>query len=277
MDWRRVKTILIIALILINILLAYIIFENNKTNKSTAIDRSLIVELFDQKNIKIEEDLFDFNHNLSNISLKLQSYNISDYENKFINQSLFEENENVRHEVKIEAGKALTFRTYGGMLDPVSLSDDKILENAYELIDALGFSQEDLYLKSIGRTHQKSILIFGQKIKGYILRDSEMIIKYNNDNLLEFYRLWYDVVDVQAQDFVFYEPEYALFEFLIQLDERIPNRKQALEVVDFDLVYQLSPDEVPNIENSVLEGEARIYYRVLTSDQEIFLIQGVID
>lgn len=277
MDWRRVKTILIMALIVINILLAYIIFENNKIEKSTAIDRSLIIELFDQRNIMIEEDLLELNPNLSNISLKLQTYSISDYENKFINNSLFEENENVRHDVQIEGGKALSFKTYGGMLDPVNLSNDVILENAYELIKSLGFSQEDLYLKSMGRTHEKSIITFGQKINGYILRDSEMIIKYNNDNLLEFYRLWYDVVDVQAQDFIFYEPEYALFEFLTQVDERIPNRKQTLEVIDFDLVYQLSPDEVPNIENSVLEGEARIYYRVLTSDQEVFLIQGVID
>lgn len=277
MDWRRVKTILIMALIVINILLAYIIFENNKIEKSTAIDRSLIIELFDQRNIGIDENLLDLNPNLSNISLKLQTYNISDYEKIFIKNSLFEENENVRHEVKIEGGKALSFKTYGGMLDPVNLSDDVILENAYELIKSLGFHQEDLYLKSMGRTHEKSIITFGQKINGYILRDSEMIIKYNNDNLLEFYRLWYDVVDIQAQDFIFYEPEYALFEFLTQVEERRPNRKQALDLVDFDLVYQLSPDEVPNIENSVLEGEARIYYRVLTSDQELYLIQGVID
>ena len=277
MDWRRVKTILIMALIVINILLAYIIFENNKIEKSTAIDRSLIIELFDQRNIGIDENLLDLNPNLSNISLKLQTYNISDYEKIFIKNSLFEENENVRHEVKIEGGKALSFKTYGGMLDPVNLSDDVILENAYELIKSLGFHQEDLYLKSMGRTHEKSIITFGQKINGYILRDSEMIVKYNNDNLLEFYRLWYDVVDIQAQDFIFYEPEYALFEFLTQVEERRPNRKQALDLVDFDLVYQLSPDEVPNIENSVLEGEARIYYRVLTSDQELYLIQGVID
>lgn len=45
MDWRRVKTILIIALIVINLLLAYIIFENKQTENSTVIDRSLIIEL----------------------------------------------------------------------------------------------------------------------------------------------------------------------------------------------------------------------------------------
>lgn len=141
----------------------------------------------------------------------------------------------------------------------------------------MGFSKEDVYLKSVGRTHEKSIVTFGQRVNGFVLRDSEMIIKYNNDNLLEFYRLWYDVIDEQAQGFIFYEPEYALYEFLIQLNANSPDRKRPLEIETFDMVYQLSPDDVPDIENSVLEGEARIYYRVLTSDQEVFLIQGVID
>jgi regulatory protein YycI of two-component signal transduction system YycFG len=277
MDWRRVKTILIIALIFINSLLAFIIFENRKKDTSDVIERNLILDLLEKRNIEINDDLFNINRSLSNISLKLQTYNTTTYEKTLKQASLFEQNENVRHELKIEQGKALSFKTYGGMLNPVSLSEEAILENAYKLIRALGFSEDEVYLKSMGRTHEKTIVTFGQKINDFVLRDSEMIIKYNNDNLLEFYRLWYDVLDEETDEFIFYEPEYALYEFLIQLDTRFPNRKRSLKITDFDLVYQLSPDEVPDIENSVLEGEARIYYRVLTSDQEVFLIQGVED
>lgn len=57
--------------------------------------------------------------------MKLENYDVGAYEEIFRNQSLFEADENVRHEVKVDQGKALTFRTYGGMLDPVALAEEK--------------------------------------------------------------------------------------------------------------------------------------------------------
>jgi len=277
MNWQRIKTILIVALVGINMLLGYFLYERSHKKKVEFIDSALVVDLLENRKIQVPPKLFEVNQPRSNISLKIQSYDVSKYKALFEKASLFEEIENVRLETLFEQNKAIHFKTYGGMLDPVTLSEDDILKTGNEMIEALGFYSEEVFLKSIGRTHEKTILTFGQKIDGFVLRDSEMILKYNNNNLLEFYRLWYDVVESTDVSTDFYEPEYAIYEFVGELYERFPNRQRSVTVETFDMVYQLSPDDVPDIDNSALEGEASISYRVVTSDGIVYLIQAVVD
>lgn len=277
MNWSRVKTILIIALLGVNLMLAVFILERQDKAESPTIDRALILELLDKRLIDVGDDLFDIKQNMTNISLDIQRYDLQKAEETFKSFSAFESKVNVRLETNIEQNKALTFKTYGGMLNPVVVSDDDLKDQAYALIKALGYDLEDTYIKSIGATHEKSILTLGQKINGHVLRDSEMIIKYNNDNLLEFYRLWYDVSESYDGENTFYQPEYVLYQFMGDLYERFPKRQRPIAIETFDMVYQLSPDQVPDIENSALQGEASISYRIVTSDQVVYLIQAIDD
>jgi hypothetical protein len=105
-----------------------------------------------------------------------------------------------------------------------------------------------------------------------------MILKYNNDTLLEFQRVWYDVVSLTHVEKDFYLPEYALYNIMGQIYDRLPDRQRSITVNDLSLVYQLRPvGSENNLEELVIEGEARIYYQITTSDGEKYLSNALIE
>jgi len=274
MNWRRVKTILIIALLGVNLVLAFILLEQRKVDQIEVIDRSLIMDLLDQRQIEMSEDLFDVKHNLSNLKLKIQTYDTEAFIP--ILKDTYK-GYRMRTETSIEQNKALYYMVYGFRYEPSTISEAEAVENGRNLLKRLGYDESTYYLEGVHQEGQAMILTYGQQIDGFVLRDSKMILTFNNDNLLEFYRLWYDVVESNVSENTYYEPEYIIYKFIGQVYDRLPDRQETIEVENLDLVYQLSPDQVIDINNSALEGEARITYRVRTSDGQVYLFQAIID
>ena len=277
MDWKRIKTILVFALIAINLILGYVLYEENKIENNTlAISREHIVDLIVQKNIVIPDNIFDVKFEISNLKVKLSNYDLDNMSAVF-SQYLTDDITNPKTEI---VGKKLTYTTKYEVLKPTVLEDDEIIEMAYKLITDLGFSKEDIFLlPTIGRTGKKTILYFGQIVNGSVIVDSEMMISFNNENLIEFRRLWYDIVSISETDKTFYSPEYALYRFLGQEYDRYPNRRRDVIVQSLNLVYKLTSDMEGNISrNPVVEGEASIYWEIKTSNDTVsYLVDAIKD
>lgn len=277
MDWKRIKTILIIALIGINVILAYTIFEDQKSVDEEWLSRDLVVKLLETKQVTLDPVLLDQKTDIANVSLQLQTYDLEQSKETFEAASHFKDS-SIELTTSLNGGKELSFETAFDRFDQPNLSDDDTLVLAYKLIEDLNISLEDIYLLDVGRTNKKTIITFGQKIGDYYLTDSYMVLKYNNQNLLEFKRVWYDVTDTIDVEKEFYKPEYALYEFVGALYERLPNRQRALTIEDIRLVYQIKPLTVEDeLFDLVVKGEARIYWQITTSDKEAYLINAIIE
>jgi hypothetical protein len=229
------------------------------------------------KGVYIDESLFDVSNSIPNASLTIQTYDLEKAKEVFMKSSVYR-NSSISLTTSLNLGKELSFYTDFDRFDSPTMNDETTKKLAYELIEDLDLSLDDLYLKEIGRTGKKTILIFGQKIGEYVIDDSYMILKYNNDTLLEFQRVWYDVVSLTHVEKDFYLPEYALYNIMGQIYDRLPDRQRSITVNDLSLVYQLRPvGSENNLEELVIEGEARIYYQITTSDGEKYLSNALIE
>lgn len=279
MDWKRVKTILIIALLFVNALLLYTILEDKEADRYAPINRQLIIELLEEHNITVDEEILDLDMDISNVTLKLQSYDLQSALNVFEEYSDYGTLKILSPSAYILQSKQLTFTTYAEdeSLPINELSDEMAIEKGKDLISQLGFQLDDIYVKKIGHTGKKTILTFGQIIDGHSLDDSYTVIKYNNEHLLEFSRVWYDAVETSEVKKEFYSPEYALYKFVGEVYDKQPNRERALEIETMNLVYRLSANDVESLDDLVLEGEAFIKWEITTKDNKSYLINALID
>lgn len=280
MDWKRVKTILIIALLFVNGLLAYTLYQDRKVEETGFLDRDLVIELLAEHDVYVEEGLFDAEVIAPNISLILQSYDLNTIQDTFDEVAVYEDKDISANTTFIVQNKELNYTTSVNdvNLSTHTLSEDVVIENAKSLVETLGFSKDDLYIKDIGHTGKKMIINFGQTINGHALIDAYTTVKYNNNQLLEFTRVWYDVIETYEIETADFSTEYALYRFVGQISHKQPNRKKSLTIEDIQLVYKLSLEEtIEGLDGFALEGDATIYWEITTSDQKSYLEEAMID
>ncbi len=273
MDWKRIKSILIVALIAINALLGWTLYNERKIVELDQIDQDLIVDLLADKYVTIDKSIIDVNQDIENINLNSQVYDEEFVTSVFDNHNDYSDNRIVAQPIEFpQKGEVFYQASESVFLESTVLSDDEVINQAYKLLDELNISKEDVYLKDIGYTGTKIILEFGQKYNDRVIRDSYLTVIYNNSNLLSFRRVWYDVEGTGTREETFNSPEYALYDFVRIIYNKNPNRERALEIVDIQLVYQLNTDEEGT---AVLEGEANIFYEITTSDGETYLVNAI--
>jgi len=273
MDWKRIKSILIVALIAINALLGWTLYNERKIVELDQIDQDLIVDLLADKYVTIDKSIIDVNQDIENINLNSQVYDEEFVTSVFDNHNDYSDNRIVAQPIEFpQKGEIFYQASESVFLESTVLSDDEIINQAYMLLDELKISKEDVYLRDIGYTGTKVILEFGQKYNDRVIRDSFLTVIYNNKNLLSFRRVWYDVEGTGTREKTFNSPEYALYDFVRIIYNKNPNRERTLEIVDIQLVYQLNTDEEGT---AVVEGEANIFYEITTSDGETYLVNAI--
>lgn len=275
MDWKRIKSILILALIGINALLAWTLYTERKDTSLDTIDQGQIIDLLEDKNVTVDPALLTNDAVIPNISLMIQTYDADFVESVFNNHNDYEDKDIVPTLTNTTQNNEMIYETDYKVLKSTFLSDEAVTQQAYALIEELNISLDDIYIRKIGHTGKKTIIEFGQVYNDFVIRDAYMIVKYNNENLLSFKRAWYDVVDVKENSNELISQEYALYEFIGQLYDRFPNRERPLIIESIQLVYQLSVD-TGTIDNYELaaQGDPNIYWEIITSDEESYLIEA---
>jgi len=275
MDWKRIKSILIMALIVINGLLGWTLYQEKRDPKSDTIDRTQMIALLEDKRVTIDPELLETNTGIDNVTLAIQTYDEDFVKSVFDKHDDYDDKDIYSTLTNTTQNNEMIYETDYKVLTPTYLSDEVVLEQAYALIEELNISIDDVYVKKIGHTGKKTIIEFGQKHNDFVIRDAYMIIKYNNENLLSFKRAWYDVVDTNITQNIFLSQEYALYEFIGKLYNRFPNRERPLEIESFQLVYQLRIETGTLDYNELAEkGDPSIYWEVATSDGETYLIEA---
>lgn len=272
MDWKRIKTILILALIAINILLGYSIFKKNElVGEIEKVDRSTMLSFLNEKKINVEESLLEKKIDISEVEVKISSYDINHINNSLKGYHINGANDYTLDVIKNELiyDSQISHSDY----KQYKLSNKQSIQNAKALLQNLGFDLSDIYIKEVGTTGRVVIIKIGQMIDGKIFTDSEMVIKFNNNILLSFNRIWYDVLEVKDSNKVILSPEYVLYEFVGKEFDRKPNRKNEIEIINMELVYTLNPDKL----GYIVEGETSIYWQITTSNdkEESYIINAI--
>ncbi len=257
MNWNKIKTVLILLLIVINILLIYTLYFNKDVEKDTRIDGELVNKILLKNKIKLNANK-EIKNDVKRIYLKLEEYDKERV--KKVLEGFDVDSRIIDYSVERE-------------LEEIKLDNNSIVDNCYRLLNELNMKTDDIYIKSIGNSGNKTIVEFGQVYLDNIIKDSEMVFKYNNNNLLSFKRVWYNIDRSVNLDKDIYSSDYALYKVIGDIYKNNPNREREISIDNIRLIYLLDNNFYKD--KYIIEGEASIYYEILTSDNKFYLINAV--
>ncbi len=192
MDWKRIKSILIYILIVVNIILIYRLYSE-KINKKIIISNEDIINELNKRDIFINEEVMNTKDDISQIKISKISYD----EGNFISfykriDEYFESKCDINIDGDIEVKKLFNLedKVYDGDEKPF----DRALLEIENFIEFIGFSN-DYKLNKHYKSLDEYIFEFKQEHNGFLIDDSSMILSVNilNNEIRYFYRRWFNV------------------------------------------------------------------------------------
>ncbi len=267
MEWSRVKSILIVALLLTNVvIILFIAYDGASENKMTITEqRDLIDKILSNANVenRIAKNIPIIDM-MPQLTIAYQTYDMStlarevlgDYS---VNNGFYQAvdykmtfNDNTLYIVSVNADKEKM----------TNLKQAK--EVATSFIKRYFGESDDFELLDYNETKNEVSLQYGQKYQDYHIYDTAMRVVVKGDKVALFERKWM-TVQVAAKD---KQPVkaccQALFSAIDRFSERAPTTIEAV-----DLGYRL---EKTLLGENVKSGDALPYYRfMLKDDQQLFV------
>lgn len=280
MDWPRIKTILIIVLLVTNILLGVMIVNEQSTfqrEQSEKIDN--IRALYEQKGITISPMSLKFPDKIESLNVEYDTYGESelstilgeDYEydgTQYLN----------RDETVLLTGTTLEY--FVNVYKPKNDLFDMKIKTPFALLS----SEEDIksicdrFLKSLNveqnyvfehfKTEgQLTYVCVKQIYKDYFLDDSSMIFVLKGKEIVGFKRKWLNILDNNTQS------KYDIISIDRALYKLMMNFKKEDVISEIAIGYKLNDSSL--LVSDLISGEALPYYKIKLETGENYYVQAV--
>ncbi len=282
MNWGRTKTILIIALILTNGILAYILYGDAVTADDAAKlaenQLSDVILLLESENIFIDTEVSAKQQILEDIRLTYQNYE----EDSVIRLLLGEKYTYIEEgrylsgdaEVEILGKQELVYRKHNPVLGYVETDLEKAEELAFEFLEEVGlFSTSVVHWDTKRQDDGSALVAFRQEENGHFVENAYMNVTVRGEELTQMNRKWFGSLKILDSDKTVESPSKALFRLLREIDSR-DQIERPVHIVSMDLGYRL----VSNILTiNFQEGEPSPFWRFRTDDGEVIYIEAQVD
>jgi len=265
MDWKKTKTILILALALMNIFLIVIFLNNNNNYQHNLSDE--LMKVLETKGILFEKKDYEFPNNLKRIYVDYNEYNKESVARRFLGNSYMKSNEvylNKDYYFDITEDNTLTFTKRGVSLGENKTTIDNSILIANEFIESVGFLNDSVKLVGSKFVNDNIVLSYRKVVDDRFIEKSYMTIEIFNDQIVNFERKWlsHNIVDTGKNNIISFEN--ALYKFESKL-----KGKTDIVVKNVELGYVLENDIfIQNIQS----GEAFPYYKFyLDNGDEIYI------
>lgn len=203
MDWSKAKTIIIIAFIITNILLLYMIVGQkpikDPTLTDTFIDKSK--KLLDESDIGLDVDIPRVVPKLNTITVNYEDLSLDSVNKKFLDKRASVKLEDGRtileydREKIILENRSLKYFNQGEEGLYRNLDKDKVLKISRDFLLKRGYSIEDLDRGRVFEEDGVYSLLYSKKYKDVFVEDSYTLFKIDSRGVREFERLWLNVQD----------------------------------------------------------------------------------
>ena len=278
MDWSRIKTILIIVLLVTNVLLGVtyvqskIAFEQSQRDQ---LDR--VVTLLNQNGIQIETDQMSFPKSLESVEVAFETYTENDVK-VFLGEN-FEQNGDLYTKgvasVQIdEMGLIFKLREIPQTILDMGLPFDAV-DDTGALLDLVSSVQEKYGFESdyeIERSYQREgyqIVDAKQVYEGAILDDSDMVLVFYKNNLVYFERSWLTINnDISPNKYDIISLDRALY-------MTMPKLSSGDEITEIGISYKLNDSS--SVVSNLISGEALPFYSIKVSDGNTYYVRAIVE
>ena len=258
MDWSKAKSILIVALIVTNSLLGYVLFvdQNNvdATIQSEFIEETVI--LLNNKNIKLETEIPTINPNLFGLTVEYEILDIATLnDNFFQGKGIVETKGEGLLEISYE-DQLLTiinkkFIIYESKSEEIkfdSISEQQAIEMAKEFIKDNGFIITDIELSFIKEVDGVYNIEFTKVVDGNFMEATFTNVQLDNRGIRKLERIWLNMNNIGANPiYISSAPKSILA--LLSMEE-----VYGKTIKEISLCYYFDPEKHEYIENP---GEAQ--------------------
>ncbi len=280
MDWSKAKTILLIALVIVNMLLGSIYLLEKKEEKSHEFSEDELINKLSQKDIKLSVDIPNGENELKGIVVEYEFYDANDINDRFfdengsikyINDDLFEVSRQ-RETVTVINGKLLIYeeektedetekKVYTTMKE-LSNPLEKANEIAMQFMKDRGFSTDDMKLTFSNLTEDGYYLAYSNIHDGNYIESSFTTFEIKDDIVFRMERTWLDIKEIEDVVLKTIPAKKALLELLMK--EEVYGK----EITDISICYYFDPEKQDYFSKykEIIEGRTVPAWRIQFSD-----------
>lgn len=283
MDWPKIKNILIVLLIATNLMLGFIIIEDQALyRQENASNLQDILELYDENEIALMWDKFDFPDVVASIQLDFEripetmvgqllgpgfmydgeKYSLDD-EVVYLDEMEILWSKQT-HFSRVLNDDEQNLRWFEIISDPEHLNETFEIINTFKIANNLDYDFDKTEVKGLGNY---KIVTMRHMRNDLIIEESKVVYWIYDGEVVGFKLSW--PVNIGATDVTNYDiisVDRALYSVMV-------NFKAGDSIEDITIVYKLN-DQSFQV-NDLISGEALPYYRFMTDQGKIYYIQAV--
>lgn len=277
MDWSKIKTVLIVTFVIINLILGYSLYGTSKRfEKEVPVEKEVfdkVVALLADKNISVDLEMTSYKPFVPLLTVDYETYILEDEAEKFLGTS-YETLDDVailgEHAVKIDKDTALKY-FYTMALDS---QNDASFESAQKVAEKFlskydyDFPQEAW---RIDRQGEFIAVTYKQFHGDYYLDETYMTLEIYDDQVVRFSRKWFQSVLEKNIEKNVLPPSEALFKVIERAYNESITYGATLIIEKMELGYRLN-DNI--LLSSAKSGDASPYWRITFSDGRIIYIEA---
>lgn len=261
MDWSKAKNVLIIAFIVINILMGYVLIVKDKevdaTNSPDFINQA--IGLLNKKEIEVHTDIPNIKPELSTLTVVFENIKpevintnffnnrayISSVSEELVELSLDDEN------VSILNKKLLIYESGSTEIKYPTLNEDIVIDIAKDFLVQKGFSIDDVKISHMKRVGEYYYVEFSKIFNNIYLESSFTNIQIDSRGVIKMERMWLDVKEV-GESLISISPAPKSILGLLSMKE-----VYGKSIIDISLCYYFNPGKHDYIEDPLEAKQGR--------------------
>jgi regulatory protein YycI of two-component signal transduction system YycFG len=278
MDWSRIKSILIITFILINLILGYIIYGTTKTfEKEVLVEQDIfdqVVGLLEEKGIAVGFEMESYKEKVPSMTVSYESYSLDESAKLFLGReydvidgvAILED-----QAVKVKNDTELKYFQTSPLDDENNCTEESAREVAEAFLKSYGYEVPATPWR-INQQGEFLVVTYKQFYESYYLDETYMTLEIYDDQVVRFSRKWFQSVLEQEVERSVLPPSEALFRVIERVYNETTSYEAPLVIEKMELGYRLD-DSI--LFSYVKSGDVFPYWRITFSDGRIIYIEAV--
>lgn len=283
MNWRKIKTILIVVLLMTNAFLGYTyVIEKVRFHADLKNNIEDMIQLYESKEIRINQEKLSFPRSIRSANITFETYDgtfvdrLLGISYEFDGEQYFNSTDILKlDENQIIIGKSAHFSRIQhdspNNLKGFKRIDQPSTKGGYIEKSAMYFKNKNMSLNydkvQIRQLGRYTIVQFYQYYETYLFDESKLLVWFYEDEIVGFSRK--NIVNTSTTPGTKYDiitVDRVLYELLPDLDE-------GDEVTNIKIVYKLNDASL--MVNNLVSGEALPYYQLKLADGQVFYVRAV--
>jgi len=278
MDWSKIKTVLIVTFVIINLILGYSLYIS-----TTAYTRELPVEqeVFDEvaallaeRNISVDVTMESYKEYMPSVTVAYETYQLEEDAKKFLDEGyevidgfaiLGEE------AVKVENDTSLKYYYTVPLDEENNATEASAKEVAVAFLSKYGYDIPEAPWR-VDQQGEFLVVTYKQFYDGFFLDETYMTLEIYDNEVVRFSRKWFQSVLERDINKEIIPPSEALFKVIERAYNETITYGETMVIEKMELGYRLD-DNI--LFSYIKSGDVFPYWRITFSDGRIIYIEAV--